>query len=264
MNAAVPEETWLFDLGNSRAKFARLVDGMPIAVEALAWERDDFDAALGARVAAWPRAARVCIASVAPEARLHRVLALLASRAAHGIEILRSPRAGAGVVNHYARPERLGVDRFLAMAAAHARTPGPCSVIGCGTALTLDRVASSGDHAEGLIALSPEAMLRALDAATAIGAGNADAFVDGNLDDTARALHAGCWATAGALVEWFVERRNRDRVDGPVWLHGGWAHQLAAWLRRDGRKVEVLEHAVLLGLALWAGDCHVESSARSG
>lgn len=261
---ATVAETWLLDLGNSRAKVARLAGGVPQAILALAWERSDFIEALRRHTATWPDPELLCIASVASEARLERMRVLLAERHPGRVETLRSPRAAAGIVNHYARPERLGVDRFLAMAAAHARTEGPCSVIGCGTALTLDRIATSGDHVDGLIALSPQAMLRALDGATAIAAHNADAFTGGDNDDTARALHGGCWAAAGALVEWFVRRDGSRPAREPVWLHGGWATELAAWLERDGCQVRVLDHAVLLGLALWARGGRVEALDGGG
>ena len=137
------------------------------------------------------------------------------------------------------------------MVAVHARTTGAGIVIGCGTALTLDAVAGDGAHAAGLIALSPGRMLEALRGATSIADTNPDAFAAGTVDDTAAALHAGCWAAAGATVEWFAARQRAALGAAPVWLHGGWAAPLAAWLARDGFEAEVFDHAVLHGLASW-------------
>ena len=245
-------ETWLFDLGNSRAKAARLVAGEPADVLALDWEHPRWAATLRRDLDRWPRPARVCVASVASAERVAKTRAALAGVDQGRIEWLRTPRRAGGVTNSYARPERLGIDRFLAMLAAHARAPEACVVAGCGTALTLDALAADGTHADGMIALSPERMLQALHASTAIADSNPDAFAGDPADDTAVALHAGCWAAAGALVEWFAARRAARAGVQRIWLHGGWAAPLAAWLARDGIEAAVLDQAVLRGLAVWA------------
>lgn len=243
--------TWLCDLGNSRAKLARLADGEPVEVVALDWNRPDFETRVRECVAAWPRPRRVLVASVASAANVERLCELLPVAARGEIQVLRTPSAACGVRNRYVKPERLGIDRFLSMIAVHAREQGPGIVIGCGTALTLDAVAADGEHAAGLIALSPERMLEALRGATAIAASNPDAFAREG-DDTAVALQAGCWAAAGATVEWFVARQRAALGEARVWLHGGWATPLAAWLARDGFAVDVFDNAVLHGLAKWA------------
>ncbi len=254
-------EIWLFDLGNSRLKAARLERCEPVDVTALDWDRPDLAVALRRELARWPRPDRVWVASVASVARAAKLRDALVALARGRVEWPTTPRRAGGVVNHYAKPERLGIDRFMAMLAARAHTAGACIVAGCGTALTLDALSADGSHAEGLIALSPNGMLQALHDATAISDRNADAFVDRSSDDTAAALHAGCWASAGALVEWFAARcRSRHAVER-IWLHGGWAAQLSDWLARDGCRAEILEHAVLRGLAVWAAEARVESPA---
>ena len=251
MSAAHPE-TWLFDLGNSRAKAARLDHGEPADILALEWQRPDFVAALCDALARWPRPERIWIASVASAERAEKVRDALDSIRTEHVEWLHAPRSAGGLVNRYVKPERLGIDRFLAMLAAHRRANGGCVVVGCGTALTLDAVAADGSHAEGMIALSPERMLQTLHAATAIADRNPDAFATDARDDTAIALQAGCWASAGALVEWFVARSRENAGAEHVWLHGGWAGPLAEWLARDGFAAELLDDAVLRGLAAWA------------
>ena len=261
MSGAHPK-TWLFDLGNSRAKAARLERGEPVDVLAFDWDRPDFVAAMRDALARWPQPARVWIASVVSAERAEKMRAVLDSIEARRIEWLRTPRSAGGLTNSYAKPERLGIDRFLAMLAAHTHAPGGCVVAGCGTALTLDAVSADGLHAEGMIALSPERTLQALQAATAIGDRNPDAFATDVRDDTAIALQAGCWASAGALVEWFVARSRKSWDTQHVWLHGGWARRLAEWLAQDGCRVEVLDDAVLRGLAAWAAGVDVESPAH--
>ena len=250
--SAQPRETWLLDLGNSRAKLARLERSGPVDIAALDWSRPDFVPALRALLDSWPPPRRILGASVAPAVRSGIVRECLPRGASIDTEWLQSPRRACGVVNRYAKPERLGIDRFLSMVAVHARAPGPAVVVGCGTALTLDAVAADGGHPAGLIAPSPARMLEALQRDTAIGDRNPDAFRAGAEDDTAASLHAGCWAAAGALVEWFATDQQAVLGEPAVWVHGGWAQALAAWLQRDGYVAEVFEHAVLHGLAVWA------------
>jgi type III pantothenate kinase len=255
--SASSEETWLFDLGNSRAKAARLLHGAPADVVALDWMRGDFVTALRTMLAEWPAPRRVLVASVAASVRAEKLADTLQDFASGSVEWLRSPRQACGVVNRYAVPERLGIDRFLAAVAARARG-GAGIVIGCGTALTLDAVAADGMLADGMISLSPSRMLEALRGTTAIADDNPDAFAEAINDDTARALQAGCRGAAGALVEWFAARQRHKLGEAPLWLHGGWARTLAAWLADDGCPAEMMDNAVLEGLAVWAGQGNVE------
>lgn len=251
MNARAGE-TWLLDLGNSRAKLARLEHGGPVDVVALDWSQPDVTMRLRGLVETWPRPARILVASVAPAAFAELVREALPGDPTVETEWLRTPRRACGVGNRYAKPERLGIDRFLSMVAVHAHTRGAGIVIGCGTALTLDFVDAEGSHAAGLIALSPDRMLETLRQGTAIAAGNPDAFSSEGGDDTAAALQAGCWAAAGALVEWFAARHQASPGEVPVWLHGGWSARLTEWLAHDGLNVALFDHAVLHGLAVWA------------
>ena len=85
----------------------------------------------------------------------------------------------AGVRIAYAEPSRLGVDRFLALLAAHARGPGPWLLVSAGSALTVDLLDVGGQHIGGVIAPSPEHMRAALAArfpALAYAGGEAHAF----------------------------------------------------------------------------------------
>ena len=67
-----------------------------------------------------------------------------------------------GVKNGYVEPGRLGVDRWLAVLAAFDRSDSSCCVVDCGSAITVDYVASDGTHKGGVIAPGIELMRRAL------------------------------------------------------------------------------------------------------
>ena len=255
MSPRTDDAVWLFDLGNSRLKGAWLHEDELAQGFALAWDAPDFDAVLQVQLARWPVPARALVASVASGSRVDRLRRALQTWPRAEAQWLRSPRQGCGVTNSYRVPERLGIDRFLALAAARGEGhDGPVVVAGCGTALTLDALDATGAQREGLIAPSPELMLHSLQGATAIADGNHDAFAQTEGDDTARALREGCARSAAALVDWYRARQRAELGDAPLFVHGGWAESLRAMLEegRHGAPVHVLENAVLRGLALWA------------
>lgn len=57
----------------------------------------------------------------------------------------------AGLKNSYVDPQRMGVDRWLAMLAAFKKAGGACCVVDCGSAITVDHVDSAGQHIGGHI-----------------------------------------------------------------------------------------------------------------
>lgn len=93
---------------------------------------------------------RIIVASVAGVAQDAVIGECLKTLFMVPVEFYYSPAEDAGVVNSYAHPERLGVDRWLAIVEAwHSR--GAAIVIDCGSAITLDAVSAKGMHAGGFI-----------------------------------------------------------------------------------------------------------------
>lgn len=238
----------LLDLGNTRLKWA-LQDGPDWhAHDALAWADV---AALGDRHwRALPAPVAVFGASVVDDAREQAVAAQV--RSVFGCEIhwLRTPAHACGVRNAYREPQRLGVDRFLAMVAAHAAGVGDCVLVGVGTALTLDALRAEGQHLGGWIAPGPRLMQQAVLGATAQVRPGGEGVLADAADNTADAVYSGCWHAAAALVERFVARMAPRLGPSPhVRLDGGDAAALAPLLALP---VERIEHGVLRGLAVWA------------
>lgn len=75
---------------------------------------------------------------------------------------VESIRTACGVTNAYARPEQLGVDRWLAMIAAHKLCRGMLCVVDIGTALTMDFLDGNGVHLGGFIVPGVELMKTSL------------------------------------------------------------------------------------------------------
>lgn len=237
----------LLDLGNTRLKWALESGGRWQAQGAAAWSEDP--ALLASTWQALPVPSAVFGASVVDEPREQAVAAQVRALFGLGIHWLRTPASACGVRNAYPEPARLGVDRFLAMVAAHAAGAGDCVLVGVGTALTLDALTAGGQHLGGLIAPGPRLMQQALLGATARVRPRNDGVLVDAADNTSDAVVSGCWQAAAALVERFVGRMA-PRLGGTpaVRLDGGDAAELAPLL---DLRTSMVEHGVLHGLAVW-------------
>lgn len=82
-----------------------------------------------------------------------------------GVEpvFVKTERKAAGITNSYDDPERMGVDRWLAMvAAANQVNHSPVVVVDCGSAITVDYVSINGEHEGGYILPGLNLMKRSL------------------------------------------------------------------------------------------------------
>lgn len=235
---------WLFDLGNSRLKFAPLrADGSADAMQALPHDGDAFapgwEALLPAGNAAW-------LASVASPGLRAALVVALAGRFRR-VHLARTCAGFAGVRIAYAEPARLGVDRFLALLGAHARGAPASLVVGIGTALTVDLL-DRGRHLGGRIAPSPALMRDALHARVPALPATGGAY-DEFAGDTLDALASGCEGAALALVARSAAAASARLGLAPALLvHGGGAPALLPRLQ-DAVHAPAL---VLEGLAQWA------------
>ena len=75
---------------------------------------------------------------------------------------IKSSGRACGIVNAYDEPERLGVDRWLAMIAAHHQYSGLLCVVDSGTALTMDFLSANGQHLGGFIVPGADLMRQSL------------------------------------------------------------------------------------------------------
>ena len=66
-------------------------------------------------------------------------------------QFAQSQTYAAGVQNSYAEPQRLGVDRWLALLGAWQIQQSSCCIVDCGTAMTIDVLDDQGQHQGGLI-----------------------------------------------------------------------------------------------------------------
>ncbi len=145
-----------------------------------------------------------------------------------GIPMLfaRPCRSRHGVSIAYEDASRLGVDRWLAMLAAHHYYPGRVKVIvDCGTALTLDIVDGQGRHLGGFIVPGLSMMRQSLQMNTADLTLVDEATKNGDLGkNTQECIGRGVLVMAAALID-----KQARRYDDPVvLLAGGDAEQIEA------------------------------------
>jgi type III pantothenate kinase len=153
----------LVDIGNSRIKWA-LLKGDRLAKAQAAdysgWRPRDF----ARRVIGSRRdVERIVVSNVAADDLSDALAAGARLAGAPNPERITTQRRACGVTVGYIDPWRLGVDRLLAMIAAHHRFAGwPVCVAAVGTAMTLDLVGADGRHRGGAIIPGPKLMVTSL------------------------------------------------------------------------------------------------------
>jgi type III pantothenate kinase len=226
------------DCGNTRLKWAEFVQGRIVA-RGSAVLQGDADPFAELAAALHPEIRRVLVASVAADdvsARLQATVTERLGRAAEFVAV--RPHAG-GVECAYREPERLGVDRWLAMIAGRRRVVGPFAVVSAGTAVTFDAVSRNGQHLGGLIFPGERLMLEALAANTGrIGVVEPvrEPVGDNALlgRSTEEAVSRGVRMALAAAVDRAVDDVARSQGSLPALLvTGGDGEALAAWLESE-------------------------------
>jgi len=139
----------LLDCGNSSAKAQYRADGRVAASFATVYS-GDWCARLADWLQDWP-AGHCWLASVLDAVRQQPLDDCLEARFGEAVTRCRSEAERLGLRNGYDQPERLGVDRWLALLGAAALVDGDCLVIDAGSAITVDLLRGDGRHLGGAI-----------------------------------------------------------------------------------------------------------------
>lgn len=161
------------------------------------------------------------------------------------VEWVRARAQQCGVTSRYDPPEQLGADRWAALVGARALHAGPCVVVMCGTATTIDALDVAGVFQGGLILPGLDLMRGALADSTADlppGRGEVRDLPRNTFDAIASGAVE---ATVGAI------ERMAARVGAApmVLISGGSAQSLIGQVRPPCQMVQGL---VLEGLAVIA------------
>lgn len=146
------------------------------------------------------------------------------------VAVAASSESLAGVRNGYREPQRLGLDRWLALVAAYQLSGSACLVVDLGTAVTVDYVAADGAHLGGFICPGLPLMRSQLTQQT-----RRVRYEETLMDDllspgrsTAEAVERGCLQMLRAFVsEQLAMGRERLGADCAIFLTGGDASLVA-------------------------------------
>jgi len=162
----------LLDLGNTRLKWTSRVPA-PIAsagakvMSALTHAAPNKASGIWDALFLEARPQKVWLASVAGK-HADSLIAEIKQRWGCAVIRARTPAQFPGWTNSYDTPERLGVDRFLAMLGAREIAANSALIVAmAGTALTIDVLDAKGVHQGGLIVPGPSLMRASLHRATA-------------------------------------------------------------------------------------------------
>ncbi|QFU77730.1 type III pantothenate kinase [Halioglobus maricola] len=146
-------------MGNSSAKWRLLSEGAVITRGSyLQGDVESRDALLGCAESV----DQVWVSSVAATGGENHLTALVEQRWGLSPWYARTSARSGELVNSYTDPSRMGVDRWLAMLGARARSTDRLCVVDAGSALTIDLVSPDGAHEGGYIIPGVALMERAL------------------------------------------------------------------------------------------------------
>ncbi len=247
--------TFVIDIGNTRIKWGRARSG-ELDATGNALHIESMDCALDALFAALPENTNdVLVANVMGETAASRLADRLSERYGVTPRLVATAAEGYGIRCSYTDPAQLGVDRWVAMIAAHQLASGTVCVIDAGTAVTFDAVDPAGRHLGGLIFAGPRIIASALDRGTEqIGATAAAATKPQGLDllgtETDAAVGRGAMLGLAAALDAASTAVAAELGSAPrVLLTGGDAKLVRAWLET---KAELRPNLVLEGLAYMA------------
>lgn len=246
----------LIDIGNSRIKWALLRGDRPgksQAADYSGWRARDFARrVIGSR----PEVERILVSNVAADGVGDAFARGARLAGAPKPERVSTQKRACGVTIGYIDPWRLGVDRLLAMIAAHRRFAGrPVCAVAVGTAMTIDLVGADGRHWGGAIIPAPTLMVESLlDGTSGIrkraqgGGGGRGPALFGR--STRAAVEQGARYAAAAAVDRAISeaRAVLDQTPALV-MTGGGAKSLRPLIHTESLLVPDL---VLEGLAAWS------------
>lgn len=221
----------LIDIGNTRLKWGQWQAGEFSQGGAIFHSQEAFKAELGNawRALSRPEILRLaCVSSPVIKQQVIELAQQLWPKVT--IHEAGSGQYAKGLSNGYAIPQKLGVDRWLAMIGAVHHYAAPFCLVDCGTAITLDVVEQGGQHLGGLIMPGLTLMKESLHQGTASLSFCAEEHQQGLAKYTEAAIYNGSVYAVKGFIETGMAQYGRSV---PLILTGGDAVFLANILTLD-------------------------------
>ena len=238
----------VIDIGNTRTKWALAGDDGRLS---------EFEVCMNANIAASnlsaasQKADSALIANVAGEALAQQLAQLLMPLE---VSFVTASAQAGGVTNGYAKPEKLGADRWAALVAAWHINKHPSLVVNVGTAVTIDALDSKGAFLGGCIMPGLRVMHESLSnnaAQLKVGEGISQSFPINTQD----AIATGSLNAVAGAIGIMLKRLEKQCGWLPkLILSGGDANKIADALKLNLKQVIITENLVLQGLVLLAKD----------
>ncbi len=212
----------LIDLGNTRIKWALDGGSGPETLAARSHGGTIDKRILDELWDEVPRPARIGCASVLGNDAEQALERWCRSRWGREVEFAASAARAFGIVNAYADPAQLGVDRWMALAGARSLAAGGFCVIDAGTAVTVDLVDPDGRHRGGWIVPGARLLCRSLTGGTArVRAAPGEAPPAWGTDTT-ECVQSGVEAMFGGLLRVLAERMGEHAAGAAeIFVTGG-------------------------------------------
>jgi type III pantothenate kinase len=203
----------LVDIGNSAIKWCRLDASASGLLGAIHRCQRDPLALADALVRDGSGTDAVRIASVADENFNADLGAALKAAQFESIAFLSASDRFGDLVNSYPEPDKMGVDRWMAMVATRSFCSGPAVVIDAGSAITIDIIGESGQHQGGYIlpgvAMMERSLLRDTQRVRFDARAPASVFPGTKTSDC---VAAGIWAAAFGAVKLVLAEHAQHSV----------------------------------------------------
>lgn len=239
----------LVDIGNTRLKWAQLHAGKLDQTGAIAHRDQSIERTL---LATWKNLLppeKIYLAVVSSKKVKQTLIDVTQQLWPHvTIAEIHTEKYALGVSNAYSKPEKLGVDRWLAMLAAYHHYPPPFCVIDFGTAITLDVVDQHGSHLGGMIMPGLSLMRHALQQGTESLNNCSEIYKLGLADDTEAAIFNGNLSAIKGFIELGCTQHNKALQ---LIVTGGDAEFITATLQLDA----IVDTGLIFkGLTLFSGE----------
>jgi len=239
----------LVDIGNTRTKYVYQTGQALSDIQAIANDQVTSD---------WldqhfSGASQFIVSNVCQNALSELITAWAKQRSIY-CHIVRSEKQRFGIVSAYSQPERLGVDRWLAMIGAYRLYPNKSIlVIDAGTATTVDLIAATGEHLGGWIIPGIDTMFNSVLQQTANVA--ADKGENASLAfglDTNENVNNACWAATVGAIEIAIRQAKAavSELD-LILMTGGNEKALTNLLTHE---VVAVKNLVFVGLQAYIAD----------
>lgn len=217
------------DFGNSCAKWQLKNSGQLLDAGRFDYQQlDEFLVALPKDIS------RIRLVSVLQKNKENEICSQLKCHIGVEVEIAESTKSLNGVVNGYEDPQKLGVDRWLAIVGARKYVETACVVVDAGTAITVDCVDRNGVHLGGYIIPGLKMMVNSLVGGTGGINVNEEKIALNPGKNTAEAAGHGCINSVVGMIENVMTMmRATHQCEIELVLTGGDARRITPFISKQ-------------------------------